>query len=162
MQGSDLEKVERKFAEIEFSKREKEKTIFQNYSHIQSKLENGSESAFDLIPMAGQLVEIQKELKQQKQLEARLAKLHGRLDNYYRLRGPSDAMANSNMTDCQQEGFHQALDQDMKVLIVPKDCRQLTGGPEGEPNHGAFRVDVISRYLPSLFKGKRETEIPKV
>ena len=34
MQGSDLEKVERKFAEIEFSKREKEKTIFQNYSHI--------------------------------------------------------------------------------------------------------------------------------
>ena len=95
MQGSDLEKVERKFAEIEFSKREKEKTIFQNYSHIQSKLENGSESAFDLIPMAGQLVEIQKELKQQKQLEARLAKLHGRLDNYYRLRGPSDAMANS-------------------------------------------------------------------
>ena len=34
MQGSDLEKVERKFAEIEFSKREKEKTIFQNYAHI--------------------------------------------------------------------------------------------------------------------------------
>jgi len=71
-------------------------------------------------------------------------------------------MANSKMTDCQQEGFHQALDQDMKVIIVPRDSRQLTGRAEGEPNHGPFKVDVISRYLPSLFKGKKEAEIPKV
>lgn len=32
MQGSDLEKIDRRLAELEFSKREKEKMIFENYS----------------------------------------------------------------------------------------------------------------------------------
>lgn len=112
--------------------------------------------------MADQLQEIQKELKQQQQLEARLAVFNRRLDNYYHLRSPSEVLANAQMADCQQDGFHQALDQDMKVIIVPKDSKQLIGKPDGEPNHGPLKVDVISRYLPSLFKAKKEAEIPKI
>jgi hypothetical protein len=34
MQGSDLEKVSRKHAELEFSIREKEKVIYENYAMI--------------------------------------------------------------------------------------------------------------------------------
>ena len=38
MQGSNLEKVERKHAELEFSLREKEGDICQNFSQVQNKL----------------------------------------------------------------------------------------------------------------------------
>ena len=41
MQGSDMEKIDRRLAELEFSKREKEKMILENYAQIQNKLENG-------------------------------------------------------------------------------------------------------------------------
>ena len=51
MQGSDLEKVTRKFAELEFSIREKEKVLFENYAMIQNKLENGSDNTMSLLDM---------------------------------------------------------------------------------------------------------------
>ena len=55
MQGSDLEKVGRKYAELEFSIREREKMISQNYSNVQNKLENGQEDTLDLLDMQEKL-----------------------------------------------------------------------------------------------------------
>ena len=49
MQGSDLERVERKHAEMEFILREKDKTIRQDYAQIMSKLENGSEDSLQIL-----------------------------------------------------------------------------------------------------------------
>ena len=55
MQGSDLEKVGRKYAELEFSIREREKMISQNYSNVQNKLDNGQEDTLDLLDMQEKL-----------------------------------------------------------------------------------------------------------
>ncbi len=38
MQGSDLEKIERKHAELEFAIRDKDKTICQKYASIVNKM----------------------------------------------------------------------------------------------------------------------------
>ena len=40
MQGSDLERVERKHAELEFSLREKNATKCDSFSHITNKMED--------------------------------------------------------------------------------------------------------------------------
>ena len=49
MQGSDIEKIERKFAELEFSVREKEKVIVQNYAKVMNRLENGASSSLNML-----------------------------------------------------------------------------------------------------------------
>ena len=73
MQGSDLEKIDRRLAELEFSKREKEKMIFENYISVQNKLENGS--AMELLKMVSVLEQLQNDLKKDKQLDGKIEKV---------------------------------------------------------------------------------------
>lgn len=49
MQGSELQKVDRKIQEIEFSMREKNKEIIDRYSLIINKLEDGPEASLALL-----------------------------------------------------------------------------------------------------------------
>jgi len=50
MQGSDLEKIERKHAELEFSVRDKETLIIQQFAQIVNKLPGGSLDLLELKP----------------------------------------------------------------------------------------------------------------
>lgn len=60
MQGSDLEKIERKHAELEFSIRDKETLIIQQFAKVVNKLPGGS---LDLLELKPQLEELAHLLK---------------------------------------------------------------------------------------------------
>jgi hypothetical protein len=60
MQGSELEKVERNHAELEFSLREKNVTIKQNFAQILNKLENTEENSQE--PNLDLIIEIESDL----------------------------------------------------------------------------------------------------
>ena len=51
MQGSELERVDRKIAELEFSSRMKNKTIIDNYAQIANKLQDGAEGSLSVLGM---------------------------------------------------------------------------------------------------------------
>ena len=92
MQGSDLEKIERKHAELEFSVRDKETLIIQQFAQIVNKLPGGS---LDLLELKPQLEQLQLMLKADEQLSLKLAVVEKRVDNYYRM----------NAGECQEGGF---------------------------------------------------------
>lgn len=55
IQGSELEKVDRKIAELEFAIRLKNKTIIQKYPQIVNKLADGSEGSLSLLTLADKI-----------------------------------------------------------------------------------------------------------
>jgi hypothetical protein len=59
MQGSELEKVDRKIAELEFSIRMKNKTIIEKYAKIVNKLQDGSEGSLSVLSMKDSIKQVE-------------------------------------------------------------------------------------------------------
>lgn len=108
MQGSDLEKVERKHAEMAFAIREKELTIFKNFASVQNKLENGHLSILDVLKFEEKLALIEKSLNEEKTIDQKIQIKERRLDCYFRLNGG----------ECQENGYAQLLDEQAKIFLM--------------------------------------------
>ena len=102
MQGSDLERVERKHAELEFSLREKENDICQNFSGVQNKLEQ--DNCVEVLEMESQLEEIGRLLREDEKLNKELRKVDRKVDNYY------------NRKD--EANYNAMLDESVKSIVV--------------------------------------------
>ena len=139
MQGSDLERVERKHAEMEFILREKDKTIRQDYAQIMSKLENGSEDSLQILKHQEMIQSISALLQKERKLDADTVKVQQRLDNYYAL----------NKCENQAMGLSQTLDEDVKVIM--EEPTYVVGAKDSR----AARISVVLRRLPNLFSSRQ-------
>lgn len=108
MQGSDLDKVERKFAELEFSIREKNKAICQRYPQLMNKMERGSQGTVDVLDLKEQILQLTSQLDREFVIDNKLRTVKRRLDNYYTLGGGV----------CAETGLNQKFDDDMKIIMV--------------------------------------------
>ena len=111
MQGSELEKVERKQAELEFSIREKETIFQQDYYQITNKLQNTEQ---DLISMESDLKLIGQLLEQEEMVTRENKQCKRRLDNYYnRIVLPFDSE-----TKADEQLYSNLIDESIKTIAV--------------------------------------------
>lgn len=85
MQGSELQKVDRKIQEIEFSMREKNKEIIDRYSFIINKLEDGPEGSLALLDFKDQIKVLHDLLQRQSKVDQQVELYKRRLKNHFSL-----------------------------------------------------------------------------
>ena len=98
--------------------------------------------------MVSTLEQLQNDLHKDKQLDGKIDKVQKRLDHYYKI--PSQDK-NSKIVNCHFESVISTVDEDMKIMVSNPEP-PIVGKKGKKKEERTLKIDLISRYLPSLFK----------